>query len=376
MISNETHNKHSSANRASVGLFHRNELAILGTTCEDIQSIVALIRSLFPDRNIAYADESHRDEQTSTEKENSSWRKNQNSIQMDLQLPDNRFQRLFSLAHADAVLVNGNHFEARKQLIVCNPEKENSLRKRKDQLTHVAAILLTGAQVEVPSYVTEMVKPENVIHRDDLPKLKTFVEAHLLEAAPLCGLIMAGGKSVRMGQDKPTLNLHGSPQVLHLSGLLNQAGIKSIVSCREDQKDHFEKMGLQTVTDRISNFGPLGGIASAFMDNPDCAYLVLASDLPLIDEGMLQLLIRERKSGNNASAFISPHDALPEPLAAIWEPSSFQQIMQFIALGYTCPRKVLMNTRTHLIAPSEPEKLMNLNTPEDLQLFFERKSPS
>jgi molybdopterin-guanine dinucleotide biosynthesis protein A len=41
-------------------------------------------------------------------------------------------------------------------------------------------------------------------------------------------------------------------------------------------------------------------------------------------------------------------------------------IMSFIALGYSCPRKVLIQTEAHIVAASTPEKLENVNTPDEL----------
>jgi GTP:adenosylcobinamide-phosphate guanylyltransferase len=42
-------------------------------------------------------------------------------------------------------------------------------------------------------------------------------------------------------------------------------------------------------------------------------------------------------------------------------------IMSFIALGYSCPRKVLIQTEAHIVIASTPEKLENVNTPDDLE---------
>ncbi|MFM9984126.1 MAG: NTP transferase domain-containing protein [Flavobacteriales bacterium] len=374
MTSPETHKKHVELNRAAVGQFHRSEVAILGTTCDAVKEFVHQIKSLFPENNIAYADESHAADDPKEGNKNTSWLKHHNQIELNSSYPDNRFQRNFSLSQADCVIVNGNHFESTTQVVVCNPEKENSLRKRKDQLTQVTAILLTGNQTIVPDYVTELAGSTTSFHISDTQKLSQFFLENYLKPAPLKGLIMAGGKSLRMGQDKPWINFNGLPQVLFLSEIMKRSGIDTWISCREEQRDNFESQGLKTISDRILNFGPLGGIASAFMTDPNTAWLVLASDIPLFDEAMLLELMTARQTGGSATSFVSPHDGMPEPLAAIWEPRIYQQIMQFISLGYTCPRKVLMNTSAHLIQATIPEKLMNVNTPGDLVNMHNLKS--
>lgn len=373
MTSSEPHKKHAEINRAAVGQFHRNEVAILGTTCDEVKQLVAQIRLNLPEKNIAYADESHAVDEIAEGGHHTSWHKHQQNIELISSHPDNRFQRNFSLSQSECVIVNGNHFEASKQIVVCNPEKENSLRKRKDQLTDVAAILLTGNQTEVPTYVIELVGSKPTFHINDAQKLTEFFLENLLQTAPLKALIMAGGKSVRMGQDKPWMDFNGSPQVLFLSEILTKHGIETWISCREEQRENFESQGLKTIGDRILNCGPIGGIASAFMTDPNSAWLVIACDIPLFDEAMLLEMLAARHPENCATSFVSPHDGMPEPLAAIWEPRIYQQIMQFISLGYSCPRKVLMNTSTHLFESTTSEKLMNVNTPGDLALFRNHK---
>ena len=373
MTSSEPHKKHADTIRAVAGQFHRSEVAILGTSCEEVKKIVHQLRQLFPEKNLAFADESHAADGPAEDSQHTSWHKHHQQIALTFSQPDNRFHRNFTLSGSDCVIVNGNHFEAATQVVVCNPEKENSLRKRKDQLTHVAAILLTGNQSEAPDYITELTGTKPTFHINDSEKISQFFLDNYLQPSPLKALIMAGGKSIRMGQDKPWMDFNGTPQVLFLSEILAKHGIDTWISCREEQRENFESQGLKTIIDRILDFGPLGGIASAFMSDPNAAWLVLASDIPLFDEEMLLALVAKRHAGSCATSFVSPHDGMPEPLAAIWEPRVFQQIMQFISLGYSCPRKVLMNTATHVFESGTPEKLLNVNTPGDLEKFRNHK---
>ena len=53
----------------------------------------------------------------------------------------------------------------------------------------------------------------------------------------------------------------------------------------------------------------------------------------------------------------------PEPLITIWEPRSYPTLMQFLTQGYSCPRKVLMNSDIQLVVPEFPEELTNVNHP-------------
>ncbi len=68
-----------------------------------------------------------------------------------------------------------------------------------------------------------------------------------------------------------------------------------------------------------------------------------------------------------ATAFKSPVNDFPEPLITIWEPKSYQVLLQFLVQGYSCPRKALINSDIKLVEVKNPEALKNVNAPEDLE---------
>jgi len=72
-------------------------------------------------------------------------------------------------------------------------------------------------------------------------------------------------------------------------------------------------------------------------------------------------LADSRDASYVATAFNSPHSEFPEPLITIWEPKSYPILFQFLAQGYSCPRKVLINSRVNLIEPAQPEVFQNIN---------------
>ncbi|MDQ0781279.1 NTP transferase domain-containing protein [Chryseobacterium sp. W4I1] len=181
----------------------------------------------------------------------------------------------------------------------------------------------------------------------------------------LNGLVLAGGKSQRMGNPKDKINWHGKEQKYYAADLLNPFCDEVFISCRQDQLENFDT-AYNALTDTFLNMGPFGGILSALRSQRVKAWLVVACDLPLLDERSLEFLIENRNTEKAATTYESPFDGLPEPLITIWEPKSYSLLLNFLGLGITCPRKVLINSDTLILKPDNPDALMNVNTPEDM----------
>ncbi|MGG7550023.1 NTP transferase domain-containing protein [Chryseobacterium arthrosphaerae] len=183
---------------------------------------------------------------------------------------------------------------------------------------------------------------------------------------PVNGLVLAGGKSVRMGKAKDLLHWHGKEQRYFAADLIAPFCEEVFISCRQDQLENFD-LGYKALTDTFLNMGPFGGILSALRSRRDTAWLVVACDLPLLDPKSLAFLLRSRDPEKAATTYESPFDGLPEPLITIWEPKSYPLLLHFLGMGNTCPRKVLINSDTLILKPENPDALMNVNTPEDAE---------
>ena len=182
--------------------------------------------------------------------------------------------------------------------------------------------------------------------------------------SPLNGLVLAGGKSTRMGTDKDLIQWHGKEQRYYAADMLKHFCEEVFISCRADQVKDIDA-AYKTLPDTFLNMGPFGGIVSALRSQSNKAWLVVACDLPLLNEATIRFLIANRNAKKTATAFESPHDRLPEPLITIWEPGSYPVLLGFLGKRITCPRKVLMNSDVLILQPLQPESLMNVNTPED-----------
>ncbi|WP_215223313.1 molybdenum cofactor guanylyltransferase [Echinicola shivajiensis] len=188
----------------------------------------------------------------------------------------------------------------------------------------------------------------------------------------LYGLVLAGGKSSRMGQDKGELQYYRTNHRTYLYHTLRELCPKTFISCRADQENIIQS-GLNYILDEDQYKGPLNGILSAHHAHPDKAWLVVAVDLPHIHESTLRALLKQRQAKRMATVYATHESQLPEPLIGIWEPEGLKEAEKFIReTGKSCPRKFLINSDTALIYPEKDLELFNANYPEDYELAKSR----
>ncbi len=194
---------------------------------------------------------------------------------------------------------------------------------------------------------------------------------------PLYGLVLAGGRSRRMGRDKAALEYHeGVPHARRTADLLGAVCERVFVSCRADQIDAGPDSALAALPDSVGRIpdafdigGPLNGILSALAAHPRAAFLVAACDLPFLSEAALRTLVEGRDATKPLTVFLNPvRDHFPEPLCAIYEPSYPEAARAARAQGATCPTKIAqaLDVRALMLAAPEAARFLdNANTPDD-----------
>lgn len=185
--------------------------------------------------------------------------------------------------------------------------------------------------------------------------------------APLFGLVLAGGASTRMQRDKAAIEYHGQSQLHWTFRLLSHVCAATFVSVRPDQREEPTRAGLPQIVDRLPGMGPIAGISAALQAHPKAAWLVVACDLPFLNEQTLRHLVDHRDPHKLATAYRSSHDGLPEPLCAIWEPAAREPVLAYLEAGKQCPRKFLINAESTLVDLPDARALENINTADEFK---------
>ncbi|RDS81024.1 molybdenum cofactor guanylyltransferase [Dyella psychrodurans] len=112
------------------------------------------------------------------------------------------------------------------------------------------------------------------------------------------GVVLAGGRSSRMGRDKAMLSWHGQPLIEHQIDLLKAAGV-DVVHVSGDRPDY------AGIVDVVSHAGPVGGIAGIAAVVNDAELLIIPVDMPRLQPSLLRRLRTE--SAPSRCAHFSGH---------------------------------------------------------------------
>lgn len=355
------HQKHTNIIKKHTDNFAPNEIAILGTNCTIISDLVNKLSQNLSQYNIGYFDASHAKDVAPNTLSTYTFH-HEGNVDITSKLPINKYVQRLQFSQYDIVFINGNHYQGAKQILILDEKKESSVEKRLSQITNIQFIIkLTDDVVFFPCLEEKFPHIKNITtyHINDIDAITKHTKA-IVEALipPLNGLVLTGGKSTRMGSDKSLLNYHGKPQKEHAKTLLNQKLDKVYLSVKNTTNNEAE------IADSFINLGPFGGICSAFQQNPNTAWFVLATDLPFVNETLIQKIITERDPSKVATTVKGIDNEFPEPLITIYEPKAYPILLQYLAQGYSCPRKMLINSDVKVI--DVPNVLIqNINTPEE-----------
>ncbi len=175
----------------------------------------------------------------------------------------------------------------------------------------------------------------------------------------MIGVILAGGQSRRMGEDKAQLQWRGLRLLEHMSNLLRTAGaIEVVVSGARPGG----------VCDRRDHLGPIGGVATVASLHPGARLLFVAIDTPRLSPALLARLYQ-------CPARCTHFDGWPLPFCLIATPQALSHLDAICAQSEARARSLReMHRRLGALALdltfAEEEQLRGANTPEqwaDLQ---------
>jgi molybdenum cofactor guanylyltransferase len=207
----------------------------------------------------------------------------------------------------------------------------------------------------------------------------------------VAGVVLAGGRSTRMGRPKASLEWHGSTLLHRVTGIVGRAidGPVIVVRARGQELPALPP-GVRVVEDAADGRGPLQGLAAglaAAAGEAPVAY-VSSTDVPLLHPAFVRAVARAASSDDVDVALPIVH-GFRHPLAAAYRTALVPAVEELIAGDRMRPAFLFERSRVRELteedllrdtelADADPELLsvLNLNEPDDYERARARAAPS
>lgn len=179
------------------------------------------------------------------------------------------------------------------------------------------------------------------------------------------GVVLAGGRSSRMGRDKALLTLDGVSLFDRALAVLRSAFDRILIA--GDRPD-LARPGIPALPDRYPG-SPLGGVYTALEAASTPWIFVVPCDLPHPDSALVRHLLARREGWD---AVVPRPPAGFEPLFALYAKTCLAPMHQMLERGEYRICDLYGRVRTRIVAGEElpadwKRALRNVNTPEDLR---------
>ncbi len=182
----------------------------------------------------------------------------------------------------------------------------------------------------------------------------------------LYGLVLAGGQSKRMGQDKGLLDYHGQPHRFYLAEVLRPHCERVLISVNAQQAQlQTERYTYLVDAPQYAETGPIGAVLSAHVAFPDAALFIVTCDLPFFDAACAHQLVSQRAVDAEATAPFNAEIGQPEPLVAIYERRLLQTLPDAFMGGERSLRRVLGRAKVTLLCEFDARCIHSADSPED-----------
>lgn len=184
----------------------------------------------------------------------------------------------------------------------------------------------------------------------------------------ITAIILAGGKSSRMGRDKGLVNLNGKAMISHVLASVRHIANNIIIVANNNKYNQF---GYIVYGDILKDCGPMGGIYSGLTYSTTENNLVISCDIPFISTELLGYIV---KNSYDCDIAIPVHNEKLEPLCAIYSKKCVQKLKDLLLKKELKMHDALSNfhVKQIIISPQQnfySEKLFqNINSKDELKI--------
>jgi molybdopterin-guanine dinucleotide biosynthesis protein A len=185
----------------------------------------------------------------------------------------------------------------------------------------------------------------------------------MLRRRPPIGVVLAGGRGIRMGGSKLNVQLRGQPLIEYPLAALRAALDDVAVIAKPDVRLP-PLRGVMLWIEPETPQHPLVGLVEALSLAGGRPVLVCPADLPFVTPGLIRRLAES--SADQAPAVIASLEGRTQPLLGCYQPIAGKLLEAAARAGSASVREAVAAIGPRLLEVDNPDELFNVNSPEDL----------
>lgn len=181
------------------------------------------------------------------------------------------------------------------------------------------------------------------------------------------GIILAGGKSSRMGTDKGLLPLKGKAMITYVIDALKKLNLPTIIVANNPA---YLKFGLPVFEDEFRDMGPVAGIYTGLKHSDTELNIILSCDIPFVSEKLLRLLLNKAE---DYDVVLCAFNNQVHPLIGMYKKSTLSTFERHLKMNQRKLMTVCNDLTLHIINLNESpdvcneQFVTNINTPDELK---------
>jgi molybdenum cofactor guanylyltransferase len=188
------------------------------------------------------------------------------------------------------------------------------------------------------------------------------------EQKPITAIILAGGKSSRMKEDKGLVYFNGKMLVEHVIESVKKITNKIIIITANAA---YKQLGYPCIEDEMKDKGPLGGILTGLVNSSTQKNILLGCDLPFLSENILSGLIN---NSGDEDVLLTEHLGKAEPLCSVYDRSCITHLRLKLEQNQLKITNALEGLKTRVISFDNEEwfvgnEFANINSIEELNKY-------
>lgn len=190
----------------------------------------------------------------------------------------------------------------------------------------------------------------------------------------ISAVILAGGKSSRMGQDKSLMDFNQEKSMAqYLYEKLEKIFEDVYISSKEDKFD-FLASKQNLILDSSDIFSPMVALESIFTTIDKQKIFIITVDMPLILSESIIKLLEDSNNSLYEIVIVKDKDNNIHNLCGVFDKSVLNKIEQYIKDDIHKINYLIKNSRHKIIKFDSREEFLNLNTPQEYQKALQVKN--